>query len=205
MTEASRQTEVQFKAGTTVFRQGDAGDEMFVISRGRIRLLLGAEDHEREIAVLQPGDFFGELSLLRGARRTATAVAADDCVLLAIRRDVFAMMMQDDLEVVFRMMDALGGRLSQTDNQVHQLARTLAQVRSAADLLKRCLPANGYRPLNLDAQELARAWGVSEEAAKATLSDLASQGVGTMHDARWTLVGAEQAQRLHDLLVRTTQ
>ena len=136
-TVAERTHECRVPAGTMLFRQDDPGDEMFVIARGRVRLTITCEGHERELAVLQAGDFFGELSLLSGARRTATAVAVDDCDLLTIRRDVFAMMMQDDLEAVFRIMDGLGQRLSQTDREVRQLAHALGRVRMVADLLRR--------------------------------------------------------------------
>src|SRR3989442_13143123 len=94
-----------------------AGGEMFFIGGGRVRLTITCEGHERELAVLQAGDFFGELSLLSGARRTATAVAVDDCDLLTIRRDVFAMLMQDDLQAVLRILAGLGQRLRQTDQE----------------------------------------------------------------------------------------
>src|SRR5438132_12406886 len=93
-----------------LFRQDDPGDEMFVIARGRVRLTITCEGHERELAVLQAGDFFGELSLLSGARRTATAVAVDDCDLLTIRRDVFAMMMHGDRVAVLHIMSGLALR-----------------------------------------------------------------------------------------------
>src|SRR5678815_5611805 len=91
-------------AGAVIFRQGDAGDDMFVISHGRVSLSIGVAGHEREITVLGPGDFFGELSLLANLRRTATAVATADTTLLTVRRETFALMMQDELDVVFRMM-----------------------------------------------------------------------------------------------------
>ena len=203
MDEATKPAESHLSAGTTIFRQGDEGDEMFVISRGRVRLSLGGPDGQREIAVLQAGDFFGELSLLSGARRTATAMALDDCVLLAIRRDVFAMMMQDDLEVVFRMMDALGARLSQTDRQVHDLVQTLARIRALGDLLRRCLRADGYQPVNVDLQELAGAWKVSVDVVQATLAELAREGAGTLRDGRWVIEGGEQVDRLAELLARS--
>ena len=203
MHEASKPAESHLSAGTTIFHQGDEGDEMFVISRGRVRLSLGGADGQREIAVLEPGDFFGELSLLSGARRTATAVALDDCVLLAIRRDVFAMMMQDDLEVVFRMMDALGARLSQTDRHVHDIVQTLARIRALADLLRRCLHAEGYHPLSVDLQELARAWKVSVDVVQAMLAELAREGAGALRDGRWVIEGGEQVDRLADLLARS--
>ena len=199
---AERTDERRVPAGTMIFRQYDPGEEMFVIARGRVRLTITGEGHERELAVLQAGDFFGELSLLSGARRTATAVAVDDCDLLTIRRDVFAMMMQDDLEAVFRIMDGLGQRLSQTDQQVRQLAHALGRVRMVAVLLRRCLPANGYPSAALDPRELARAWEASAETVEATLAELAREGAGVLRDGRWWVESREQTERLAELVAR---
>jgi len=109
--------------GTIIFRQGEPGDDMFVLERGKVSLTLTSEGRQKEVAVLAPGDFFGELSLLSGAPRTATAEAIEDSTLLAIRRDVFALMMQDDLDIVFRMMNVLGTRLAQTNRQLEALMR----------------------------------------------------------------------------------
>jgi CRP-like cAMP-binding protein len=109
--------------GTIIFRQGEPGDDMFVVERGKVSLTLTAEGRQQEVAVLAPGEFFGELSLLSGAPRTATAEALEDSTLLAIRRDVFALMMQDDLDIVFRMMNVIGTRLGQTNRQLEALMR----------------------------------------------------------------------------------
>lgn len=117
--------------GTVLFRQGDPGHEMFVLSDGHVRLTLHVEGHDQALAVLGPGDFFGELSLLTSQPRTATATVVEDATLVAIDRAVFAMMMQDDLDIVFRMMNVLGRRLSETDQQVHALRRELEHLRSS--------------------------------------------------------------------------
>src|SRR2546422_11590004 len=97
--------ELHVPKGTTIFHQGDPGHEMFVIAEGRVRLTLGNGGLEKELTVLGPGEFFGELSLLSDAPRSATATAVEDSTLLVIGRDVYAMMMQDDLDIVLRMMN----------------------------------------------------------------------------------------------------
>src|SRR5262245_18021285 len=106
--------EVRAPRGTVIFRQGDPGDSMFVIERGRIRIVFSFEGPPAEVTILGPGDFFGELSLLSGAARTATAEVVEDAELFVIRRETFAMMMQDDLEIVFRMLSDMGVRLART-------------------------------------------------------------------------------------------
>ena len=120
--------------GTIIFRQGEPGDDMFVLESGKVSLTLTSEGTQKQVAVLAPGDFFGELSLLSGAPRTATAEAIEDSTLLAIRRDVFALMMQDDLEIVFRMMNVLGARLRQTNLQLEELMREAPAPQASPDV-----------------------------------------------------------------------
>jgi CRP/FNR family transcriptional regulator len=195
---------IEVPAGTVIFRQGDSGDEMFIIARGRVRLALGSRDHEEELAVLVAGNFFGELSLLSGAQRTATATALDDCVLFGIRREVFAMMMQDDLAVVFRMMDALGARLMQTDQRVHHLVATLRRVRVIVDLLGRCLAAEPGGGITLAVDELGRAWDATPEGVEVVLRELAADGIGSLEGGRWR-AGADAARRLMYVLGRSAE
>jgi CRP-like cAMP-binding protein len=154
---------------------------------------------EAEIALLRPGDFFGELSLLGGARRTATATATETTSLLVIRRDTFAMMMQDDLEVVFRMMDALGGRLAETDRQVHDLLHARARARLAADMLGRCAAGGGASSVSLD--ELAGARGIAPQSLRATVEELVGRGAGTFADGCWHIRGSEDVARLVAALI----
>jgi CRP-like cAMP-binding protein len=80
LAEASRDR--LYGAGQTVVRQGDVGDSMFVVGRGRVRvtILPGAT----EVATISEGGYIGEMSLLTGQPRTATVSAITDCVLLEI-------------------------------------------------------------------------------------------------------------------------
>ena len=80
--EAGRTTTT---AGTAVVTEGEAGDCFYVIGSGSVEVLVSGEAVRR----LGPGDWFGELALLRGVPRTATVVAVDDVVLWAVRREEF--------------------------------------------------------------------------------------------------------------------
>src|SRR5438093_9131590 len=66
------------KAGTFLFRAGDAGDAMYIIERGKVRICLRATDgHEVTLTELSRGDFFGDMALLDGQRRSADALVAE--------------------------------------------------------------------------------------------------------------------------------
>ena len=178
--------ELHLPAGTMLFRQGDPGEEMFVISRGRVRLMLMHEDHEKEIDVLGPGDFFGELSLLYGAPRTASAQVIEDATLVSIRRDVFGMMMQDDLDVVFRMMAVIGQRLSGANDRVRGQMQRLAYVQILSHAVRRgiaALPAETA----LDLEAAARELGMPLSELRAGVEQAVLRGAGTLREGRWLL------------------
>jgi MFS family permease len=82
---AASLTQLQVGAGETVFRQGDAGDRFYIVDSGEIEI----EIDGREANVLGPGDYFGEIALLREIPRTATARARKETKLYALERDAF--------------------------------------------------------------------------------------------------------------------
>jgi CRP/FNR family transcriptional regulator, cyclic AMP receptor protein len=195
MATPAQRDELSVLKGNFIFRQGDPGHEMFVISAGRVRLTIGSAGHEKEVAVLGPGAFFGELSLLSDEPRTATAEAMEDSTLLAIGRDVFAMMVQDDLDIVFRMMNIQGQRLSQTNQPIQDLVQRLGRVRIAACALKRFMTAGAF-PAAVSVAELAAEIGLSAPIVDATVADLVQRGAGSATNGRWTLQSREQLDTL---------
>jgi len=196
---AARRDELSVPAGSVIFRQGDAGDSMFIIERGRVRIALAVDGQENEVAVLEAGDFFGELSLLSDAPRTATAVALQDTALLVVGRDVFAMMMQDDLGIVFRMLHAMGERLGRTDQQFWALMRRQVRLRVLAEALRR---TDGAPSVALELDRLARDLRLDAGTVREIVGELAGQGAGVLQDGRWRLDGPEHVRRLIDLLAR---
>jgi len=80
----------RFRHGETVFHIGDPGDALFIVMSGSIKITLPADTGDEAIlATLRPGDFFGELALLDGAPRSATAVAIEPTETFILPRDRF--------------------------------------------------------------------------------------------------------------------
>jgi CRP/FNR family cyclic AMP-dependent transcriptional regulator len=80
----------RFRRGETVFHVGDPGDALFIVMSGSIKITLPADTGDEAIlATLRPGDFFGELALLDGAPRSATAVAIEPTETYILARDRF--------------------------------------------------------------------------------------------------------------------
>ena len=196
--------ELHAPRGTVIFRQGDLGDSMFVIERGRVRIVFSFEGHAAEVAVLEPGAFFGELSLLGGAARTASAEVIEDADLLVIRRDTFVMMMQDDIDIVFRMLSDMGVRLARTDERFLALMLRVRRIRILGGCLRR-ISAGGETPAVLDVERLAEELQVAPPEVHATLAELAAQGAGTLRDGQFVIQDREHVTRLTEALCRLAE
>ena len=81
----------RFRRNEVIFHQGDPGDSLHVVASGAVKIVLpSAEGEEAIIATLRPGDFFGELALLDGAPRSATATALEPCETLVLPRPILS-------------------------------------------------------------------------------------------------------------------
>lgn len=82
---AGRLLPLRIDEGTVIVRQGDEADRFYIVAEGTVAVSVD----ESEVSVLGPGDYFGEIALLRDVPRTATAVARTPTVLYALERDDF--------------------------------------------------------------------------------------------------------------------
>jgi CRP/FNR family cyclic AMP-dependent transcriptional regulator len=99
-----------YKAGAFVVREGEPGQEMFVVESGSVEIFRGSGETERRISLLGAGDFFGEMVLLDDQPRSASARAATDCRLLVIDATTLDEMLREHPEVAVRMLRNLAGR-----------------------------------------------------------------------------------------------
>jgi EAL domain-containing protein (putative c-di-GMP-specific phosphodiesterase class I) len=76
-----------FPAGAVIFHEGDLGDYAYIVERGRIEISIGSGDLKEVLAVLEPGELFGELAALDGFARSANAIALTECELILIDQD----------------------------------------------------------------------------------------------------------------------
>jgi CRP-like cAMP-binding protein len=109
-----------FAADEFVFREGDLGTEMFIVHEGHVEILKELKGEQRQLAVLEKGDFFGEMSLLEDLPRTASARALSACALLRINGATFDQMLRSNPEIAVRMMRKLSRRLRETDQLLKQ-------------------------------------------------------------------------------------
>jgi CRP/FNR family transcriptional regulator/CRP/FNR family cyclic AMP-dependent transcriptional regulator len=110
---------VEVPAGTVVTQIGEPGDSFFVIIDGTVavRTPVGAGSQ------LQPGDFFGEMSLLDGEPRSATIVAVTDLRLLIVDRSHFWRLLDETPDLIRRMLTILSRRVRRLEQTVHAILR----------------------------------------------------------------------------------
>jgi CRP/FNR family cyclic AMP-dependent transcriptional regulator len=121
------------KAETFLFRTGDAGDAMYLIEHGKVRICVQTIDgREVTLTELGRGDFFGEMALFDGQRRSADAVVAEDARLALLSREHFLSFMRSSPDVALEMLTALANRLRHTDELLRHSATRNVNVEEAA-------------------------------------------------------------------------
>ncbi|OGP57312.1 MAG: hypothetical protein A2V67_01055 [Deltaproteobacteria bacterium RBG_13_61_14] len=119
--ELDRQFAVTFPAGELIFEQGELGRVMFIVREGKVaisRTILGVE---KVLAVLGPGEFFGEMAMLNNRPRSATARAQTDAKLLAFGPKVFENLVKGNWGVALKLIRSLAYRLQEADIQIENL------------------------------------------------------------------------------------
>ena len=124
---------IDCKARTSLFRAGEEGNAMYLIERGKVRISVQATDgHEVTLTELGRGDFFGEMALLDGQRRSADAIVAEDARLAVLSREHFLSFLRSSPDIALEMLTALANRLRRTDQLLRHSATRNVNVEEAA-------------------------------------------------------------------------
>jgi len=112
----------RFRRGEVLFHQGDPGDALFVVTSGAVKISLPSEEgDEAIIATVDPGDFFGELALLDGAPRSATATALEPTETLTLARQRFRELIAGEPALRDALLSALAAELRRLTTHVQEL------------------------------------------------------------------------------------
>lgn len=158
----------RFQAGDIVFREGDVGNTMFVVRAGHVRITKQVRGGERTYAVLGPGEFFGEMAVLSGRRRSATATAVDVLSLLELDEKRFENMITTQAEIAARILKKMARRLDEADSLIAILTKRDPKTRVILGLIReaeeRGLPGANpdSRIVQRDFAELADELGVRQ-------------------------------------------
>lgn len=121
----------EYKAGETIFHQGEPGIGMYIIESGRVQIYL--EPTQQLLAELHDGDFFGELALMDDSPRSATVLTKTDCRMLAFFRsdllDLIERKPTMGIKIVMKLMYVIGARLKKSNDQVTALQKKLYSLK----------------------------------------------------------------------------
>lgn len=188
----------RLSAGDVVFRKDDPGDGLYGVLAGRIVVVVeSAEGKELILNMFGPGEFFGEIALLDGKGRTATAVARGPSELLFLSRAAFLPFLRQRHEAAVRIIAFLCERLRRTTDLVEDSAFLSVPTRLAKQLA--ALAGNGKVPaltIRLSQEELAQTLGVSREIVSRQLAMWREAGVVEIGRGRIVVLDARALDRI---------
>jgi CRP-like cAMP-binding protein len=101
----------EYPKDSMLFSEGEPGDELYIIQKGSVKIAKIVDNNEVLLAVLKTGDIFGEMALLESKPRSASAVAYEDCTVLAVNRTNFVRMVETQSQIIARLTTLLSERL----------------------------------------------------------------------------------------------
>src|SRR3989442_7031104 len=114
---------VKRKKGEMIYVEGDLGSEMYVVQSGAVRIYRTLGGVKQELAIMEKGDFFGEIAVLEGLPRTASAEALATSEIIEINSATFDTMIRANIEIAVRMLRKLSNRLQEPNRKIEILSR----------------------------------------------------------------------------------
>ena len=174
---------VKLRKGQSLFKEGDDGDNLYVVSNGKVKLGTKSPDgRENLLMILGPGDMFGELSLFDSGPRTATATAVTDSKLLTLGQEKVIPWVKEYPEVSLQLLARLASRLRRTNEVVGDLVfsdvpgRVAKALIDLGDRFGKVTDEGLFVHHDLTQEELAQLVGASRETVNKALADFAGRG-----------------------------
>jgi len=192
----------RFKRDEVVFDKDDPGESLFMIDEGSVRIYLPSlQGADLTLAMLGPGDFFGDMALLDGRPRSASAAALQETEAVALDRADFIAVIRSRPEAAMAVLAAVARRLRETNEMAGDLAFLDVGGRLAKKLLELAAAHGVQRPegivlhLRLTQEELANMVGVTRESVNRNLALLRREGVISGQGRRFVIRDAEALRR----------
>ena len=176
----------RYRRDEVIFHADDPGDSLYIVATGSVKITLSADDGTEPaiLTTIGPGGFFGELALLDGAPRSATAVAMDAVETMVLRREAFDRLVDSERGLRRALLATLAAEIRRLTAQVEDLHFLDLPGRLARHLLRE-ISVNGDRPTTDEVRlpwpytqgELAGMIGGSRQSVNRLLADFVSQGL----------------------------
>ena len=110
-----------YRDGEAIVREGEFGDSMYVIQAGRVEVVRGEAGKEVRLAVLDEGEFFGEMAIVEREVRSATVRALGEVRALTIDKRTFLRRIHEDPSLAYRILQKLSHRVRELGDEVARL------------------------------------------------------------------------------------
>ena len=196
-----------YQRGEVIFHQDDPADRMHIIVEGRVKISITSEDgREKDIALFQPGDCFGEMALLDGSNRSATATAIEPSDTMVLFRQDFLDFMSENPEVTSDVTHLLSKRLRNVNQMLGDVVFLDVPTRVAKQLLSLAenyineddgeASPEGAIVVPIGQEELARLVGASRETISRALNSYRRLGIVSTSHRRITITDREALERM---------
>ena len=162
---------------TMIFSEAQPGYELYILQKGTVKITKIVNDNEVMLALLKPGDMFGEMALLEDKPRTASAIAHEDAVMLAVNKANFKQMISTQPQMITRLTQILAERLWFIYKQLSntQIADPMGRIydRLFIELERQRIPlSNAPYTFDFGPKELVTAVGLPKDEGNAHMRKL---------------------------------
>jgi len=170
--------------GETIFKEGDEGSCMYLIQEGSVAIKKKLGGKEHTLAVLQKGEFFGEMAIIHNEYRSASAVANENVKLLALDRRGLEAMIEKNAKIALNMIDRLCKRLEHSNLQLQHFARKNQETLIALNLYYLLTKTEVNEPLfpNALAETIAIETDIPAEEAIKGMQEFEKRGIISIDD-----------------------
>ena len=189
----------RYKRGENIVEQGSKSNALFILLSGRARVVsVDAKGREVILAVLHPGDYIGEMSLIDGEAHSATVQAEVQTDVMMLGRVAFLQCLPENTSMSFAIMRGLALRLRRADRKIESLALMDVYGRVARALMELTDVMQEERVIRnkLSRQDLAKMVGASREMVSRVMKDFEQQGFVIEREDGSTLIREHLASLL---------
>ena len=168
-----------YPKNSTIIAAGDPTDAMYIVVSGRLKVIMSdKEGQEVILAILNQGEYFGEMGLIAQAPRSATVTTIEPCELLTITRTDFTKCLKGNFDLTMNVIRGLVKRLREADKKIGSLALMDVYGRVARLLLEMAETIDGQKVVTkkLTKRDIAKMIGASREMVSRVMKELQASG-----------------------------